>query len=34
VASFAFVLELDFLAGRERLMPVPVVSLLHYALGE
>ena len=34
VASFAFVLELDFLGGRERLMPVPVVSLLHYAMGE
>ena len=34
VASFAFVLELDFLAGRERLMPVPVASLLHYAMGE
>ena len=33
VASFAFVLELDFLSGRERLMPVPVVSLLHYATG-
>jgi len=34
VASFAFVIELDFLAGRERLMPVPVVSLLHYAGAE
>jgi adenine phosphoribosyltransferase len=34
VASFAFVIELDFLAGRERLMPVPVVSLLHYAGSE
>jgi len=34
VASFAFLLELDFLGGRERLMPVPVVSLLHYGMNE
>jgi adenine phosphoribosyltransferase len=34
VASFAFVLELDALGGRERLMPVPVVSLLHFGLGD
>ena len=34
VSAFAFVIELDFLGGRERLLPVPVVSLLRYALGE
>jgi adenine phosphoribosyltransferase len=34
VASFAFIVELDFLAGRERLLPVPVISLLRYAMGE
>jgi adenine phosphoribosyltransferase len=34
VVSFAFVIELEFLGGRERLMPVPTVSLLHYAAGE
>jgi adenine phosphoribosyltransferase len=34
VAAFAFIIELDFLAGRDRLMPVPVISLLRYALGE
>lgn len=30
VAAFAFVIELDDLAGRERLLPHPVVSVLHY----
>ena len=30
VLAFAFVIELDFLAGRERLLPTPVLSLLHY----
>jgi adenine phosphoribosyltransferase len=34
VAAFAFVIELDFLAGRDRLLPVPVISLLRYAMGE
>jgi adenine phosphoribosyltransferase len=34
VAAFAFIIELDFLAGRDRLMPVPVISLLRYAMGE
>lgn len=31
VAAYAFVLELDFLQGRERLLPTPVVSILRYA---
>lgn len=30
VAAFAFLIELDGLAGRERLLPTPVFSLLHY----
>lgn len=30
VVACAFVLELDFLQGRERLAPHPVISLLHY----
>ncbi|MCB9586825.1 MAG: adenine phosphoribosyltransferase [Polyangiaceae bacterium] len=30
VSAFAFVIELDDLAGRERLLPHPVVSVLHY----
>ena len=30
VAGFAFVVELDFLAGRARLGEHPIVSLLHY----
>jgi adenine phosphoribosyltransferase len=30
VAAFAFVLELDGLQGRDRLMPTPVFSILHY----
>lgn len=30
VAAFAFVVELDSLNGRERLAPLPVISLLHY----
>lgn len=34
VTAFAFVIELDFLGGRERVLPVPVVSLLRYPLGE
>jgi adenine phosphoribosyltransferase len=34
VAAFAFVVALDFLGGRERLLPVPVVSLLDYGLGQ
>ena len=34
VVAFAFVIELDFLAGRDRLLPVPVISLLRYAMGE
>lgn len=34
VVSFAFVIELELLGGRERLMPVPTLSLLRYAAGE
>lgn len=34
VAAFAFVVELDFLFGREKLLPVPVISLIHYGAGE
>lgn len=34
VAAFAFVVELDFLGGREKLLPVPVISLIHYGAGE
>ncbi len=30
VAAFAFVVELDSLNGRDRLAPLPVISLLHY----
>ncbi|MEZ4233747.1 MAG: adenine phosphoribosyltransferase [Polyangiaceae bacterium] len=30
VSAFAFVIELDDLAGRDRLLPHPVVSVLHY----
>lgn len=30
VAAYAFVLELDGLQGRDRLMPTPVFSILHY----
>ncbi len=30
VAAFAFIIELDDLAGRDRLLPHPVVSVLHY----
>lgn len=30
VAAFAFVIELDGLQGRERLLPTPVFSILHY----
>lgn len=30
VAAFAFIVELDGLSGRERLLPTPVFSLLHY----
>ncbi|MBX3181541.1 MAG: adenine phosphoribosyltransferase [Polyangiaceae bacterium] len=30
VAAFAFVIELDELRGRDRLLPLPVFSLLHY----
>ena len=30
LAGFAFLIELDFLAGRTRLAPHPVASLLHY----
>ncbi len=30
VAAFAFVIELESLGGRERLLPTPVVSFLHY----
>jgi hypothetical protein len=28
--AYAFVIELDFLEGRQRLAPAPIVSLLHY----
>jgi adenine phosphoribosyltransferase len=31
VAAYAFVVELESLGGRERLMPTPVVSFLRYA---
>jgi len=34
VAAFAVVVELDFLFGREKLLPVPVISLIHYGAGE
>jgi adenine phosphoribosyltransferase len=30
VLAYVFVIELDALAGRDRLLPAPVVSLLHY----
>ncbi len=30
VSAFAFLIELDALGGRERLLPTPVFSLLHY----
>jgi adenine phosphoribosyltransferase len=30
VAAFAFVIELEALAGRERLLPTPVVSIVRY----
>ncbi len=30
VAAFAFVIELDSLDGRSRLLPTPVISILHY----
>jgi adenine phosphoribosyltransferase len=30
IAGLAFVVELDFLKGREKLKPYPVFSLLHY----
>ncbi|MET0413911.1 MAG: adenine phosphoribosyltransferase [Polyangiaceae bacterium] len=30
VVAYAFVIELDFLEGRQRLAPTPIVSLLHY----
>lgn len=30
VAAFAFVIELDSLSGRDRLLPTPVVSIVHY----
>jgi len=31
VAAYAFVVELESLGGRERLLPTPVVSFLRYA---
>ena len=31
VASLAFIVELDFLKGRDRLKDYDVVSLLHYS---
>ncbi len=34
VTAFVFVIELDYLGGRDRLVPVPVVSLLRYRAGE
>lgn len=34
VIAFAFVVELDFLYGREKLLPVPVISLIHYDAAE
>jgi len=30
VLAYVFVIELDALAGRDRLLPTPVISLLHY----
>jgi adenine phosphoribosyltransferase len=33
IAAFAFVIELDFLGGRARLLPAHVISLLRYAGG-
>jgi len=30
VEACLFVIELDFLAGRKRLSPIPVHSILHY----
>jgi adenine phosphoribosyltransferase len=30
VVAYVFVIELDFLEGRKRLAPSPIVSLLHY----
>lgn len=34
VAAFAFVIELSFLDGKDKLVPVPVVSLMRYGAGE
>lgn len=34
VAAFAFVVELDFLGGRERLSPAPVFSLMTFGAGD
>ncbi len=34
VAAYAFVIELDFLGGRAKLQPAPVVSLMRYGAGE
>jgi adenine phosphoribosyltransferase len=34
VAAFAFVVELSFLDGRDKLIPVPVVSLMSFGAGD
>jgi adenine phosphoribosyltransferase len=34
IAAYAFVVELDFLGGRERLAPAPVLSLMSYGAGD
>jgi adenine phosphoribosyltransferase len=34
VSSYAFVVELDFLGGRERLAPTPMISLLRFGAGD
>ncbi len=34
VAAFAFVIELTFLQGRDKLLPVPVLSLMSFGAGD
>jgi adenine phosphoribosyltransferase len=34
VMAYAFVIELEFLDGRDKLIPVPVVSLMNFRAGE
>lgn len=34
IQAFAFVVELSFLSGREKLLPAPIISLIHFGAGE